>query len=98
MTSDAGARDHGRLTEREQVTSRCRLPLAGQQPLVLEEHHRVVAADRGCHQADDVGRRGGGSDLQPGMVSAQFSTAWECWAPKPSPPPFAVRITSGTES
>ncbi len=30
------------------------------------------------------------------MVSVQFSTAWECCAPNPSPPPFAVRTTSGT--
>jgi hypothetical protein len=38
----------------------------------------------------------GAAILRPGMVSAQFSTAWECCAPKPRPPPFAVRTTSGT--
>ncbi len=25
----------------------------------------------------------------------QFSTLWECWAPKRDPPPLAVRITMG---
>ena len=29
-------------------------------------------------------------------VNAQFSTDWECCAPKPRPPPFAVRTTRGT--
>ena len=38
----------------------------------------------------------GATIFSPGMVSAQFSTACECCAPKPSPPPLAVRITSGT--
>ena len=38
----------------------------------------------------------GATILTPGTVSTQFSTACECCAPKPSPPPFAVRITSGT--
>ena len=38
----------------------------------------------------------GAAIFRPGTVSAQFSTAWECCAPKPRPPPFAVRTTSGT--
>ena len=38
----------------------------------------------------------GAAIFSPGTASAQFSTACECWAPKPSPPPLAVRITSGT--
>lgn len=33
--------------------------------------------------------------LRPGTQSAQFSTAWLCWAPNPSPPPLAPRMTSG---
>jgi len=31
------------------------------------------------------------------MAIAQFSTLWECCAPKREPAPLAVRITSGTE-
>ena len=38
----------------------------------------------------------GAAIFSPGMVNAQFSTDCECWAPKPSPPPLAVRTTSGT--
>ena len=38
----------------------------------------------------------GAAIFRPGTVSAQFSTDWECWAPKPRPPPLAVRTTSGT--
>ena len=38
----------------------------------------------------------GAAIFRPGMVSAQFSTACECWAPNPRPPPLAVRTTSGT--
>ena len=38
----------------------------------------------------------GAAILRPGTAKAQFSTAWECWAPKPRPPPLAVRTTSGT--
>ena len=38
----------------------------------------------------------GAAIFRPGTVNAQFSTACECWAPKPSPPPLAVRTTSGT--
>ena len=36
--------------------------------------------------------------FNPGTHMAQFSTAWLCCAPKPSPPPFAPRITSGSVS
>jgi hypothetical protein len=38
----------------------------------------------------------GATIFSPGTVRAQFSTDCECWAPNPRPPPFAVRITSGT--
>ena len=38
----------------------------------------------------------GATTFSPGTVNAQFSTDCECWAPKPSPPPLAVRTTSGT--
>ena len=38
----------------------------------------------------------GATIFRPGTVSAQFSTACECCAPNPRPPPLAVRITSGT--
>ncbi len=38
----------------------------------------------------------GAATFRPGTAAAQFSVAWECWAPKPSPPPLAVRMTSGT--
>ena len=37
----------------------------------------------------------GATTLRPGIIIAQFSTLWECCAPKRTPPPFAVRITSG---
>ena len=37
----------------------------------------------------------GATTLSPGIIIAQFSTLWECCAPKRTPPPFAVRITSG---
>ena len=43
-----------------------------------------------------VGAALGAAIFRPGTVKTQFSTAWECWAPKPRPPPLAVRITSGT--
>ena len=73
------------------------LALGREEPLVLEEDDRVVAADRRRHQADHVGRASTGAAIfRPGTVSAQFSTDCECWAPKPSPPPLAVRTTSGT--
>ena len=38
----------------------------------------------------------GAAILRPGTAKARFSTAWECWAPKPRPPPLAVRTTSRT--
>ena len=38
----------------------------------------------------------GATIFSPGTARAQFSTDCECWAPKPRPPPFAVRTTSGT--
>jgi hypothetical protein len=38
----------------------------------------------------------GAAILSPGTAKAQFSTAWECWAPKPRPVPLAVRTTRGT--
>ena len=38
----------------------------------------------------------GAAIFRPGTVSAQFSTDCECCAPNPSPPPLAVRTTSGT--
>ena len=56
---------------------------------------------RRCGSPTPSGRRRrrastGATIFSPGTVSAQFSTACECCAPKPRPPPFAVRITSGT--
>lgn len=38
----------------------------------------------------------GAAIFSPGTVNAQFSVACECCAPKPRPPPFAVRTTRGT--
>ena len=38
----------------------------------------------------------GAAILSPGTAKAQFSTGWECWAPKPRPLPLAVRMTRGT--
>ena len=38
----------------------------------------------------------GAAIFSPGTASAQFSTDCECCAPNPSPPPLAVRTTSGT--
>jgi hypothetical protein len=40
----------------------------------------------------------GTTTLSPGIIMAQFSTLWECWAPKRSPPPLPERITSGKVS
>ena len=37
----------------------------------------------------------GTTTLSPGIDAAQVSTLWECWAPKRTPPPLAVRMTSG---
>ncbi len=37
----------------------------------------------------------GATTLRPGIIIAQFSTLWECWAPNRAPPPLAVRMTSG---
>ena len=37
----------------------------------------------------------GATTFSPGTAIAQFSTLWECCAPKREPAPFAVRITSG---
>ena len=39
----------------------------------------------------------GATTFKPGTAIAQFSRLCECWAPKREPPPFAVRITSGSE-
>jgi hypothetical protein len=38
----------------------------------------------------------GATTFKPGTAIAQFSTAWECCAPKRTPPPLAVRTTTGT--
>jgi hypothetical protein len=63
---------------------------------VLEEDHgsslRIAAAIMPTTSAGVDGA----AIFSPGTVSAQFSTACECCAPKPSPPPLAVRTTSGT--
>ena len=40
----------------------------------------------------------GATTFRPGMAIAQFSIAWECCAPNRSPPPFAVRSTSGSDT
>ena len=40
----------------------------------------------------------GATTFRPGMAMAQFSTLWECCAPNRSPPPLAVRMTSGSET
>jgi len=40
----------------------------------------------------------GATTLSPGIIIAQFSTLWLCCAPNRTPPPFAVRITSGNET
>ena len=37
----------------------------------------------------------GATTLSPGIIMHQFSTAWECWAPNRTPPPLAVRTTTG---
>jgi hypothetical protein len=34
--------------------------------------------------------------FRPGTLRNQFSTAWECCAAKPTPPPFAILIVTGT--
>ena len=38
----------------------------------------------------------GTTTFRPGMAIAQLSTLCECCAPNRTPPPFAVRITSGS--
>ena len=38
----------------------------------------------------------GATTFRPGTAIAQFSIDWLCWAPNRSPPPFAVRMTSGS--
>ncbi len=40
----------------------------------------------------------GATTFSPGMAMAQFSTLWLCCAPNRSPPPLAVRITSGSDT
>ncbi len=40
----------------------------------------------------------GTTTLRPGIAIAQLSTLCECWAPNRTPPPLAVRITSGSET
>ena len=40
----------------------------------------------------------GATTLRPGIAIAQFSMLWLCWAPNRSPPPFAVRSTSGSDT
>ncbi len=37
----------------------------------------------------------GAATLRPGIIMHQFSTDWECCAPKREPAPLAVRTTSG---
>jgi hypothetical protein len=40
----------------------------------------------------------GATTFRPGIAMAQFSTDCECCAPNRSPPPLAVRITSGSDT
>ena len=63
--------------------------------LVLEEDHRIGIAHGGGQQADDVARRRWRHHLEAGNHHAQFSTLWECCAPKREPAPLPVRTTSG---
>jgi hypothetical protein len=74
------------------------LALGGEQRLVLEEHHRVGVADRGRQQPTTSAGVDGATTLRPGIIMHQFSTDWECWAPKRLPPPLAVRTTTGTDT
>jgi hypothetical protein len=73
-----------------------RLSLAREQTLVLKETTgsslRIADAIRPTTSAGVDGA----AIFKPGTVKTQFSTAWECCAPNPRPPPLAVRITSGT--
>ena len=71
------------------------LALLVEQVLVLEEEHRVGVLDRRAQQPVRVGRRRRHRDLQPGTFRNQFSTAWECWAPKPAPAPLPRRMVTG---
>ena len=74
------------------------LALGRHHELVLEEDDGIGIADRGRHQALDVGRVDGATTLRPGTAIAQFSTLCECCAPKLPPPPLAVRMTRGSET
>ena len=98
-------RDHGdvaalagdaRLPERYDVVRRRGLALVASSPLCSKNTTgsslRIADAIRPTTSAGVDGA----TIFSPGTVSAQFSTDCECCAPKPSPPPFAVRTTSGT--
>ena len=37
----------------------------------------------------------GATTLRPGIIMHQFSTLWQCCAPKREPAPLPVRTTSG---
>ncbi len=50
--------NHGSLTERHNVIMLCQLAFTREQTLCSKKISRVVASNRGCHQAHDVGRRG----------------------------------------
>jgi len=40
----------------------------------------------------------GATTLSPGTAIAQFSTDWECCAPKRTPAPLAQRMTRGNDT
>jgi hypothetical protein len=93
---DVAARpDRGRDPELVDDLAVGHLALGRVERLLLEEQHRVGVADRRGEQPITSLGLDGATTFSPGIAIAQFSTAWECCAPKRSPPPLAVRITSG---
>src|SRR5437899_488333 len=58
------------------------------------------SADLGAPATEPLASAGveGATTFRPGTAIAQFSRLWECCAPKREPPPFAVLITSGSDT
>ena len=72
-------------------------PFMRVQPLVLEEEHRVVVADRRLEQRLRVARGRRRDDLEARHADGTSSTGFCEWiAPKRPPAPIAERTTSGT--